>query len=411
MKISWKNSALTGTPELPASKSITNRLLIIRALCDTPFTVENISDAADSQNLQDNLQQIQKHSQATLTIDVGPAGTNMRFLTALLAVQPGTFVIKGSARMHQRPVAPLVEALRQLGAQITYLEKKGYPPLKIEGATLPGNKVTMASDVSSQFISALMMIGPVMPEGLTIVLSGEKVSFSYIAMTQKLMQQCGARLEMAQDTIQIKNSKYHRSSPLRVESDWSAASYWYGMLAIAPQGSLKLNGLKEDSLQGDAVLHDWMKDFGIQTTFAGEAAWLEKNHSQKPAGFSKDFLLCPDLAQTFMALAAALEVHARFSGLRTLRIKETDRLKAMKSELKKFGVQLQISGDQVEIIPQKLIESHQSIKTYHDHRMAMALTMLAVRTGEVIIENPGVVEKSYPGFWKELEKVGFEFCD
>jgi len=297
MILHWNNNALSGSVELPASKSICNRVLIIRALTANPFVIENISTAEDSQNLHNNLERFRQNKKSQLTLDVGPAGTNMRFLTAFLATKPGSYTLKGTARMHQRPVKPLVNALKQLGADIEYLEKEGYPPLRIHGKEFTGGEVRLPADVSSQFVSALMMIGPNLSKGLEIKLDGDPVSYSYIHMTAGIMKQCGAEVNLHGNEVQIAPAPYHRENSFTVESDWSAASYWYGMLALAGEGGISLPGLEKESLQGDSILGEWMEPFGIRTVFNEEGVSLTKAKSE-PFAFSKDFTLAPDLAQT-----------------------------------------------------------------------------------------------------------------
>ncbi len=412
MIVRWNKQCLTGEPELPASKSISNRLLIIRAVSQKSFSIDNLSDAQDTQNLYCNLQRIQQSKSSGVTIDVGPAGTNMRFLTAFLAFQEGQdYILKGTERMHQRPVAPLVAALKDLGADIRYLEHDGYPPLRIRGVKPQKSYVEVSSDISSQFITALMLIAPAFPEGLHIELSGDPVSLSYVLMTEKIMQQCGAKVTLSKNQIVIEPHNYQPPESLFAEPDWSAASYCYGMLSVAEDGWLHIKHLPENSVQGDSILHQWMKPFGINTTFTESGAYLEKVAIPHSPFFSEDFLLSPDLAQTFLALAAVKGIHVRLTGLKTLRLKETDRLTAMQTELKKFGVRMRKSVNEAEILPQKLINSCHTISTYDDHRMAMAMAIIAVKTGEVVIENPGVVKKSYPRFWKELARLGFEIIE
>lgn len=407
MILNWNKKALSGSVDLPASKSICNRVLIIRALTANPFLIENISTAEDSQNLHNNLERFRQDKKSQLTLDVGPAGTNMRFLTAFLATKPGLYILKGTERMHQRPLKPLVNALKQLGAEIEYLEKEGYPPLRIHGKELTGGKVRLPADVSSQFVSALMMIGPHLGKGLVIKLEGDPVSYSYIHMTAGIMKQCGADVNLHGTEVKIAPVPYYRENSFAVESDWSAASYWYGMLALAGEGGISLPGLGKESLQGDSILGEWMEPFGIRTVFNEEGACLTKVKSE-PFAFSKDFTLAPDLAQTFITLLAAKGYEGKLTGLKTLRIKETDRLKAMKAELLKCGIVLDISTGSASLKPQKLKKPTVPVQTYHDHRMAMAFAMLALKTGTIEIQHPEVVGKSYPTFWKELEKAGME---
>lgn len=407
MILKWNKSALTGNVTLPASKSISNRALIISDLSVNPFPIENLSGAEDTQNLAKNLELLRQHKEGPLTLDVGPAGTNMRFLTALLSTKPGTYILKGTERMHQRPVKPLVDALKHLGAEITYFEKEGYPPLQIKGKALSARKVKLPADVSSQFTSALMMIGPAMADGLEITQEGQPVSFSYIRMTAAMMSACGAVAEIDGNRVIVQGKPYQREHPFAVEADWSAASYWYGMLALAEEGWITLPGLNKGSLQGDHLLSEWMVPFGVLTEFGDNGVTIRKTVSE-PVSFNKDFTLVPDLAQTFLVVLAAKGYEGMLSGLKTLRIKETDRLEAVKAELRKCGVELRISENTATLKPRKLLTPTSPVHTYHDHRMAMAFAMLAIKTKAIEIQNPEVVSKSYPAFWEELKKVGME---
>lgn len=402
------NKRLQGEVTLPASKSICNRLLVIRNMSGNSFDVKNISTAHDSQNLVENLEKLRKNSSSVKKLDVGPAGTNMRFLMSVLAVIDGEFVLQGTERMHKRPVRELVEALRGLGAEIEYVSEHGFPPLKIRNGNMKGGLVEMKADVSSQFISSLMMIGPVLPQGLKIKLIGGVVSRPYIKMTARIMKSCGASVNWQENLVTVEPGGYHREEDFIVEADWSAASYWYAMASLSSSSNLILHGLQSESLQGDSVLKDWFREFGIVTEFSDNQARIVKKSNPAIKAFEKDFNNNPDLAQTFIPLLSALEIQGRLKGLETLRIKETDRIKAMQNEMAKFGVELFTENDVVKIPAVKPAFSDQKIETYHDHRMAMAMSILSYVVAPLYIEDETVVAKSYPGYWDDLETLGFQ---
>ncbi len=348
--------------------------------------------------------------------DAGDAGTTFRFLTAFLAIQPGEQVLTGAARMLERPVGPLVEALRTLGADITFLGKEGYPPLKIASMHSRSRRVHVKANVSSQFLSALLLVGPYLPEGLELVPEGPLVSRPYLDMTLGLMRHFGAQVDWQGDAIVVAPGRY-TAMPLVVEADWSAASYWYAMAAFSTELDLTLQGLQEHSWQGDAVLAKMMQRFGIQTTFGENEVRLQKSgHSPRPI-FEQDFLECPDIAQTLAVVCAGLGTTGIFSGLETLRIKETDRIGALKAELHKMGVLFaKLPPHFSKKWPDRVFYNVDGLAnltemprfaTYGDHRMAMAFAALAM-LGPVEIEHPEVVSKSYPQFWEHLQQMGFE---
>ena len=400
-----------GEVTLAGSKSISNRVLIIRALCSGDFEISRLANARDTQLLDTLLV-----STSELR-DAGAAGTTFRFLTAYLALQPGKQTLTGTERMKQRPIGVLVEALRGLGASIEYLEKEGYPPLRLG---TPDNfasdpRISIAANTSSQYISALLMIAPTLPHGLELNLEGHIVSRPYIEMTLGLMKYFGVAHQWEGNLIKIKPQAYE-AKPFVVEADWSAASYYYGIAAFADQLDLQLNGLFADSFQGDAILPEMMETFGVQTTYNEQGVHLSKTHKKPPLTFDWDFIRCPDLAQTLFAVCGGLGIKGRFTGLVTLRIKETDRIAAMQQELTKFRIGLNALSPElspetskeyygvqgkVEFVDEPVIE------TYEDHRMAMALAPLAM-FGRIHIQEPMVVEKSYPDFWKDLQSLGFE---
>ncbi len=363
----------------------------------------NLSQSDDTEVLRKSL------DSETDVKDVGHAGTSMRFLAAFLSTQPGEVILTGSQRMKKRPIGPLVDALKQLGASIEYLEINGYPPLKIKGGNLSGGTIEIEAGVSSQFTSALMMIGPMLPGGLTMTLKGEVVSATYIEMTLSLMNRCGAGASFDGKKISIPEGSY-RVHDFSVESDWSGASYWFQVAALLPGSEITLTGLYQNSLQGDSTLVRIFEPLGVQSVFSDEGLQLRSREKELPANFDYDFTGCPDLAQTCAVTLCALGVPYRFTGTRTLRVKETDRIAALSSELKKVGFVLHddpagewLAWDGTRCEP----ERDPLISTYHDHRMAMAFAPLAIKLGKIAIEDPGVVSKSYPGFWTDLEKAGF----
>jgi 3-phosphoshikimate 1-carboxyvinyltransferase len=401
--ISAPSNAVHQTIHLPSSKSISNRMLIIRALSGSHSVLQNLSESDDTRVLEKALEE------NSLQIDVGHAGTAMRFLTAYLCTREGSFELTGSDRMKQRPVGPLVDALKQLGARIEYLGKESCPPLRIEGKGLKGGKIEIDAGISSQFISALMMIGPLLEGGLQISLKGDVVSSTYIRMTLALMKACGARLSFEGKQIHILPGEYALEK-FEVESDWSAASYWYQVAALLHGSEIILPGLSSKSLQGDSVLVKLFESLGVESSFHADGLHITAGMMQYPDHFAHDFTNCPDLVQTCVVTLCALGIPFRINGTRTLRVKETDRIAALGNELRKVGFVLQddpagewISWDGTPCEP----ESAPSIHTYHDHRMAMAFAPLAIIMGNISMDDPGVVSKSYPGYWKDLEKAGF----
>lgn len=402
-----KDQHISGTIALDGSKSISNRALIIRALCPTPFSIEHLSTSKDTTTLNRLLSQ-----EEDSVYDAGAAGTTFRFLTAYLALQTGSQTLTGSARMKERPIGVLVEALRQLGANIDYLEKPGYPPLRIHAPSIAAtNDLHISAGISSQFTSALLMIAPSLPNGLNLHLEGEIVSRPYIEMTLSLMQYFGVTHEWEGNQIRIRPQKYS-ANDFTVEADWSAASYYYAIAAFADQLDLQLDGLQENSLQGDAVLVDLMPHFGVQTQFNEKGIHLTKNTTENFPAFQWDFIKCPDIAQTIAVICGGTNTDGTFSGLRTLKIKETDRVMALHDELAKVGVHFsEITEDNstnvVCTVSGKAQLQNPRFATYEDHRMAMAFAPLSL-FGPVEVEHPMVVEKSYPKFWKDLENLGFE---
>ena len=394
---------------LPASKSISNRALILNALSYSPYDIENLSDCDDTRVM------VAAFDSNDNRFDVGAAGTSMRFLTAFLAKTVGEWQITGSERMKNRPIRILVDALNKLGARVEYMEKEGYPPLKIFGSGLVGGEIELDGSVSSQYISALMMIAPYMQQGLKITLVGNIISRPYILMTMKMMKEFGVKADFNGNVIDVRPQTY---SPVRfrVESDWSAASYWYEVLALAGEGNVTLRGLRKESYQGDSAVAEIFEKFGVSTSYYENEVRLniqsvQKKQNRKPeTGHSKpfeyDFTDVPDLAQTVAVTCCLKNMPFKFSGLQSLKIKETNRVAALICELAKLGYvlhepaegQLAWDGKRCEI------EETPSIATYEDHRMAMAFAPAALFQ-TISIEHPEVVSKSYPNFWNDLKKL------
>jgi 3-phosphoshikimate 1-carboxyvinyltransferase len=396
------------TPELPesvnitltASKSESNRVLIMQALAGGGGPVSNLAAARDTQTMQACLQQ------NTESVNVLDAGTTMRFLTAYYAIQNRSRYIHGTDRMHERPIGILVDALRSIGADIAYAGREGYPPLQLNGMNgQQSNVVKIRGDVSSQYISALMMIAPALPGGLTLRLTGEIGSRPYINMTLNLMKHFGITVEGNEVNEYFFKHQDYRVGAYTIEADWSAASYWYSLVALGKAGSVALKGLKEESLQGDHVIAGIMKQLGVDTAYTSNGVLLTKGRTEEE--ITIDFTDCPDLAQTVAVVCAAKNVKGVFTGLKSLRIKETDRIAALQTELAKIGASLEEherAGEWV-LTPDFRVAEEVTFSTYDDHRMAMAFAPLATLMN-IRIENPGVVRKSYPAFWEDWEKAG-----
>lgn len=408
--------SLEATVKLPASKSISNRVLIIHALAGGNELPENLSDCDDTEviikAMRDNLPEV---------IDIKAAGTAMRFMTAYLATQPGCRVITGTERMKHRPIGVLVDALRYIGADIEYVGEEGYPPLRIKGRKLEGGRLAIPGNVSSQYISALLMIGPALSGGLELKLEGDIISRPYIDLTLWMMNEFGADAEWADiDTIKV-GAKPYTKRGYYIENDWSAASYWYEMMALSGNryDEVILKGLTDGSKQGDSTARYIFSLLGVKTYFEeDEEGKLQrvklKNSGRCVPRLEYDFISSPDLAQTFVVCCVAKNVPFRFTGLQTLKIKETDRIEALKTEMRKLGYVLRDvdgceliwDGDRCAPLDHDLAQV--AIDTYEDHRMALAFAPLAFTQSSVRINNPQVVTKSYPHYWEDLKRVGFQ---
>lgn len=404
--LSWPGKEIDGVVELSRSKSISNRLLILSAISGGALKIKSLSDAEDTVRLQALLNSDEE------LLDAGHGGTTIRFLMAYKAIQGKPCILTGSERLKQRPVAPLVEALSQLGAKLEYMEKEGFLPVAVRGFSPASGhpELSISADISSQFISALMMIGTALPEGLTLHLREKVVSSSYIEMTMKLLHQIGIEAFWKDNTIYIPPGQAF-DMEIEVEADWSSASYIYGLVALSDLASVTIQGLPLQSLQGDAITATYMKYLGVETDELSDGLQISKVKGIIANSFEADFELCPDIAQTFAVVLSALNVPFLFKGLSTLKVKETDRVQALINELGKAGIQLVAENKDGDIWlrydgAQKIdLSGTPSFSTYHDHRMALAFSLLSM-IAPVIIEDPMVVEKSFPTFWEEMRGLG-----
>jgi len=415
MNLQLKSKVLNLKSEIKitGSKSETNRLLLLQALYFN-IVIENASNSDDSEVMSATLKTInQQPSTNNHLIDVHHAGTAMRFLTAYFALQENkTFTLTGSSRMKERPIKILVDALKQLGATIEYLENDGFPPIKITGKQLTNSKVSLPANVSSQYISALLLIASSLQNGLELELIDKITSVPYINMTLKLLQEIGVKTSFAGNTITVQpKTQNPKPKTLTIESDWSSASYFYSIIALSKVGTqMELSNFNQNSLQGDAVIATIYQQMGVETHFIEGKITLIKNSKQINQNIVLDLNNTPDIAQTIAVTAFGSGIGCQLTGLHTLKIKETDRLEALKTELSKLGAKIAVTNDSLQIEPSKSIHSNQRIATYNDHRMAMAFAPLALKT-DINIENAEVVSKSYPNFWNDLKLLGFEITE
>ncbi len=401
LKIQNSNKEANGAVTITGSKSESNRLLIIKALYPQ-IEIHNLSKSDDSRITQEALKSKKN------VIDINHAGTAMRFLTAYFAIQPHReIVLTGSNRMQERPIKLLVEALNSLGADITYKKEPGFPPLIIRGKEITINRVSLPANISSQYISALMLVAPALKNGLKIDLIGETTSFPYIKMTLSIMDQLGFETAFDGNQISIKSASSINTNHLKVESDWSSASYFYSIVALADRSEITLKNFFEESKQGDAALTDIYEKFGVKTTHSNGKIILSKITDFNPPNFmTLNLKNTPDLAQTIAVTCLGLNIDCKLSGLHTLKIKETNRLTALKTEIEKLGGNVKITDRSLELLNTGKINENIIIDTYNDHRMAMAFAPLGLRV-PININNPKVVSKSYPDFWYDLQKIGF----
>jgi len=400
-RIVKQSPVLSGFVDLPASKSLSNRALMIRAMCGWGFDIVNLGTAEDTLHLEKALNFDSRH------IFAGDGGTTIRFLTALLCCKQGDWQLSGSPSLSERPIHVLVDALLSLGARIEYTTKTGFPPLRIHGQKLKGGKITIQADASSQFISALLLVAPLMEEGLELTLRGKIVSRSYINMTLKMMAYFGIEYQWEGSRITVTPQRYMPSN-ITIEPDWTAASYFYEMVALCEAGSLQLNHLQHSELQGDSRLPELMSKLAVETEFTKQGVLIYPNAGPVARDLSFDLTDNPDLTQTIAFTCAALGREVSFEGIDHLRIKETDRLQAIQWELGKIGFGFERNDGiwhiQRKENPVKLLQ----FNAYGDHRMVMSLAPLAVRYGQITIDRPEVVNKSFPDFWAQLKRIGFE---
>ncbi len=407
--ISKENKNINGEITLPSSKSICNRILIIQSICKDQFEILNISDADDSQLLTSLLNDIHNSdsNSSPIIIDAKNAGTVFRFLAAYLSVCEGKYILTGDERMLQRPVNSLVDGLINLGADINFVDKPGFPPLQIGDFNYITKDITIEGSLSSQFITALLLIAPLLPDGLTIKLIGDIVSLPYIKMSLKLMEQFNVKYDWSNNIISIPKQDYSTNiNHFTIEADWSAASYFYQIVAMADNADIFIKDLKKDSLQGDAIVADIFKSFGVDTVYEDGGVRLTNNGIIVDE-FQYDFSNYPDLFPAVAVTCAALGINAELKGLRNLKIKESDRLTAMVIELNKMNVKTFVENDEVLWIDKSDIRIYEPLETYNDHRMAMCFAPLALLNKKIEIINPQVVAKSFPDYFKELLKIGF----
>ena len=381
-KISHPTKAVNCEIDLPSSKSISNRLLIIQALCKEEFELQNISDSDDTKCLQRAL--LSKEN----TIDVGHAGTSFRFLTSYLSIQNGDeFILTGSDRMKERPIKELVDSLKELDAEIEYIEEENFPPLKIKGVKLRGKRIKIDGSVSSQFISSILLVSPTIKGGLEIEIKGDLVSKPFVLMTLKLMSEFGVNWDWTENKIKIVEQNY-LSEKYKVESDWSAATFWFQIASLSDNCNIKLNGLAENSIQGDKKVRNFFKNLGVESEFVNNQLILTKI-PERTFPEKVDLIETPDVYPSLKCTLFVKRISTEISGIQTLKDKETNRISAVENEMKKL---------------------HQSkiIETYNDHRMAMSFAPLCLKYGKLQINNAEVVSKSYPNFWEDLKKGGFK---
>ena len=398
------NTDLQAQIAVTGSKSETNRLLLLQALFPN-ITLDNTSNSDDSEVMQMALDGSEE------LIDIHHAGTAMRFLTAYFAVQENRNVtLTGSSRMQERPVKILVEALEQLGAQISYLKEVGYPPIQIKGQKITNSKVTMAANVSSQYISALLLVAAKLENGIELTLEGEITSVPYIKMTLALLTDLGIETSFVGNKITVNPRQEVLPTVMTVESDWSSASYFFSLVALSNTASVKLTSYKENSLQGDSALVSLYKEMGVDSHFEENTLVLSKQKGFEPSAVNFDLNNTPDIAQTIVVTCLGLGIGCHLTGLHTLKIKETDRLEALKTELTKLGATITVTNDSLTLEACTTINSNIKIATYNDHRMAMAFAPLALRV-PIIIADANVVSKSYPDFWDDMEKLDFKVSE
>lgn len=405
LSLAHSSKKIEGKLTVTGSKSETNRLLLLQALYPE-LAIENKSNSDDSVAME--------HALVSKDVlkDIHHAGTAMRFLTAYFATKnDSSIVLTGSQRMQERPIALLVDALRSLGAEINYNKEEGYPPLEILGKNLAGGKVCLPANISSQYISALLLIAPRLKQGLELELEGEITSLPYIKMTLALLKRVGITSTFEGKIIRIPHQDNISNPTQTVESDWSSASYWFSAIAMCDKGEVELSNYREDSLQGDAVLCEIYTQLGVESKFNSSNLLLRKKENfTLPTSLELDLVEAPDIAQTIAVSCYGLGVACHLTGLHTLKIKETDRLVALENELTKLGANISIDEKSLHLVGTQNFQTNQAIDTYHDHRMAMAFAPLALKV-PLLINDAGVVSKSYPSFWEDMKTTGYQVIE
>ena len=404
IEIFSKNKTLYGSINLESSKSISNRLLIINELCDTKFEIQNLCNANDTKILTKILNEFKSQKE----INCEDAGTALRFVLAYLATQDGNWIVSGSKRMHERPIKPLVDCLLELGAEIKYLDKDGFPPIEIKSKKLVGGKLRLKGSISSQFISALLMIGPKLDNGILLEIDSKVLSKPYIEMTLELMREFGIDYTWENNCIKIENQHYI-GKKIVVENDWSAAAFWYSFVALSKSGNIEIPNLHSASIQGDSILSNVYSKIGVKTEFKENSIILSKNNVLEE-DLDLDLSNYPDLGLPIIVTCAGLGIKAHLKGLESLKIKESDRLKCIKKELERFNISCEIDDSSIKIKEhQNIVEPFSTIKCHKDHRIAMSIAPLSMKVNSIKLDDKYVVNKSYPKFWKDLKKAGVNF--
>jgi 3-phosphoshikimate 1-carboxyvinyltransferase len=400
IKISAKSKTISGSINLEASKSISNRLLIIRELCDNKFDIENLSNAKDTRILTKILNDFKSQND----INCEDAGTALRFALAFLATKDGNWAVSGSKRMHERPIKPLIDCLLELGAEIKYLNKNGFPPIEIKGGELKSEKLIIKGNISSQFISALLMIAPTIENGLTLEITSKVLSKPYIDMTLSLLSEFGINYNWENNLIKVEQQNYIAKN-IKVENDWSAASFWYSFLALSKSGEIKIPNLYANSIQGDSVLSSIYSKLGVKTEFNEDSIVLHKTKNIVKE-IELDLSNHPDLALPIIVTIAGLGVKAHLMGLESLKIKESNRLESIKKELRKFNISCEIDSSSIKIKEsQNIVKPKSTIECHNDHRIAMSIAPLSMKVDSIKFDNKNVVNKSYPKFWEDFDRV------
>ena len=400
IEIFSNNKTIYGSLDLEASKSISNRVLIIEEFCKTKFEIQNLSNAKDTKILNKILDSFETKKD----INCEDAGTALRFATAFLATKKGVWEISGSKRMHERPIKPLIDCLVELGAEIKYLENEGFPPIEIKSKKLVGRKLTLPGDISSQFISALLMIAPAIENGLTIEITSKVLSKPYIGMTLDLMSEFGIESSWENNLIKVEEQDYLGKNII-VENDWSAASFWYSFLALSKSGEIKIPNLYASSVQGDSVLSNIYSKLGIKTEFNESSIILSKTKTIAKE-IELDLSDYPDLALPIIVTCCGLRIEANLTGLESLKLKESNRLECIKKELEKFNIICSVSGSSIKIKEnQKIVQPTSTIECHNDHRIAMSIAPLSMKVDSIKFDNKNVVNKSYPKFWEDFDRA------